>query len=173
MPRTSPRTRPRTRRTFALALLAPLLLGPPGCALEIDTGLPRGDAVELHTDRFAWGLVGGSISVEPVGLVRVQESLELSDLLFTALTLGIYCPTSATVWLERPGPGFERVQLSRPAASAPGLADEGDVEPGSLDPDRDERSSWYGRARLDGEDPLAPVSSDPSAGRGATGRSGR
>lgn len=166
---------PRTPR--ALALLAPLLLlGPPGCALEIDTGLPRGDSVELHSDRYAWGLIGGTISVEPVGIVRVQETLELSDLLFTALTLGIYCPTSATVWLERPGPGFERVQLTRPAASAPGLAEGGDVEPSLEDPDRDERSSWYGRARagqLDRDDPLAPVSSDPSGGRGATGRSGR
>ncbi len=157
-------------RTRALALLAPLLLVA-GCALEIDTGLPRGDSVDLHTDRFAWGLVGGTIPVEPVGIVRVQENLELTDLLFTALTLGIYCPTSATVWLERPGPGFERVQLSRPADSAPGLGDAP-----TATSDRDERSSWYGRARagqLDRDDPLAPVSSDPSAGRGATARSGR
>lgn len=158
---------PRPPRALALAL--PLLLG--ACALEIDTGLPRGDAVELHTDRFAWGLIGGTIDVEPVGLVRVQETLQLTDLLLTAVTLGIYCPTSATVWLERPGPGFERVQLSRPAASAPSSGDE--VTPGS---DRDERSRWYGRARareLDRDDPLAPVSSDPWADRGATGRSGR
>lgn len=92
-------------------LLALALFQLSGCAAITIT--ERGDPSFLYRPHykeskpfFFWGMLGEhSVNTQQIcrgrPVVQMQTKFEPMDILYTALTLGIYMPRTAKVWCER------------------------------------------------------------------------